>query len=378
MATTVTMRTQKVTIIGGGISGITTALTLQSLGLDYSLLEKKEDLNYDEVGIGLSANIFPILKHLNVFDKVKLEGVFIEKFHFVNMKGKCLKTFTLKKPALSVNRNTFYKILTDKLDWNKVHLNYLNETDNLDNDGIIVDASGIHSEIRRKVYPTIQLRDSKQYLWRGISKIELPEKFKNAYHDYIGSNLRFAIIHTGANSYSWYLITESIHQKYKKDNSKDDVKRLIESCPKEVQKVVSNSNDIFFSKLLDIDPKSRKKHPWHIKDTIMIGDAIHPTTPNMANGACLSIEDGFLLGNLISQNKSNTEIFAQFERNRKTKVNRVVWQSWLFGKMMHWNSSLMAYLVERFIQLTPQFLFNKIYGVVLDEGKLLPTMYKKH
>ena len=372
------MRDQKINIIGGGISGMITAMTLQSLGIDYSLFEKNSELSYEEVGIGLSANVFAILETLNIVDEVKSNGTFIEKMHLLNMKAKCLKTFSLKKPALSLNRNTFYKIISNKLDKEKIQLNHLAQAENFKDNEIVIDSSGMNSKIRKELYPEIQLRDSKQYLWRGISNINLPKKYQNAYHDFIGNNLRFAIIHTGLNFYSWYLITESSQNEYQKDNSREDVQNLIKNCPEEIRNIVSNSNDIFFSKLFDINPRTRKKRLWYDKNTVLIGDAIHPTTPNMANGACLSIEDGFLLGNLLSEDKPISKTYEKFQLERERKINLVVHQSWFFGTLMHWNSSTMTYLVEKAIQLSPQLLFNKIYSAILNEGELLPRMYRQY
>ena len=103
----------------------------------------------------------------------------------------------------------------------------------------------------------------------------------------------------------------------------------------------------------------------------MIGDAIHPTTPNMANGACLAMEDAYLLSNLLDNNSLTLqEIFDTFQKQRTRKVDNVVFQSWWFGKLLHQKSKIIDSFVKWGMAMTPQFLFNKIYSNVLVETKV--------
>ena len=366
------MTAKTINIIGGGIAGISLAITLEQLGVKYQLYEQNQKISYDDVGLGISANIFPILKAWNVFHETELLGGYIKEFHFVNKNMKYLKSFNLKKPALSVRRKPFYEVLESKLNFSNTFLGQQKSFDDLNPSEIVVSADGINSKARKALHPSIPVRDSKQLLWRGISNIQLPKKYRNAYHDFVGKNLRFAIIHTGGNHYSWYLIKELDKSFDGLKTKRDLIDNFLIDYPAVIHEVIDNSDEIFFSKLLDINPQRRKNKYWHKGNHILIGDSIHPTTPNMANGACLSIEDGFILGKLLSQYESQIA-FDLFQKDREKKVNSVVNQSWLFGKSMHWNSQVMTYLTEKIIQLTPQLLFEAIYSNVLKESKLLPT-----
>lgn len=367
---------RSINIIGGGIAGVSLAITLQQLGIPRNLYEKNQDLNYDDVGLGISANIFPILKNWNVFSKTESIGSYIKDFHFINKDLKYLKSFTLKKPALSVRRQEFYKILQEELDDSNIFLGQSKSANDFNKSDIIVSADGINSATRNKLYPLVQIRDSGQLLWRGISKMKLSKRYQNAYHDLVGKNLRFAIIHTGEDYYSWYLIKDLDEGFSDLITKQDLIDNFLTDYPEIIREVITNSNEIFFSKLIDISPRNRRKKSWYKGNHIMIGDSIHPTTPNMANGACLSIEDGFLLGKLLSKYESVKEAFEIFQKDRESKVNKVVSQSWLFGKSMHWNNQIMTLLTEKIIQLTPQFLFEAIYSNVLQESKILLTIDK--
>jgi 2-polyprenyl-6-methoxyphenol hydroxylase-like FAD-dependent oxidoreductase len=88
----------------------------------------------------------------------------------------------------------------------------------------------------------------------------------------------------------------------------------------------------------------------------------------MANGACLAIEDSYYLGHLLGRKSlSNSEAFATFQQMRSKKVDKVVNQSYLLGKLMHQDNKLFNYLIVTGMALTPQFLFNKIYSAILEE-----------
>lgn len=371
------MENRHINIVGGGIAGMTLALTAQQLGLDYSLYEKNNHLGYSDVGLGISANIFPILKHLNVMDSTNNIGARIEKFHFVNKRGKYLGTFPLRHPALSVRRKEFYHIISDKIEKNKIHLNQAVQSSDFDPSDIVVYANGLDAQIRKELYPSLKQRDSKQVLWRGISKIQLPEKYQHAYHDFIGKNLRFAIIHTGSDYYSWYIVRESSDIQTR-EHSKSYLHRLLQGYPEIAHDIIDTTNDIFFSRLIDINPRKRRNLSWYKGNSVLIGDSIHPTTPNMANGACLSMEDGFLLGNLLATSESVEHAYSNFQKSREKKVNQVVNQSWFLGKSMHWNHQTLTWLTEQAIRATPKFVFDKIYSSVTDEGELLPKIYEQH
>lgn len=360
---------RRINIIGGGISGLSLALSLKNNGIDYNLYERNSQIKYENVGLGISANVFPILEKWGILEETKCLGAEIKQLLFVDQYMNCIKSFIIDKPPLSVNRRLFYDLLNSKLDNNKVYLNSLKySTDFLESE-IVISAEGLPSETRKRMHPQIDIRDSNQLLWRGISKIELPEKFKNSYHDFIGNDLRFAIIDLGQNHYSWYII-KSKESIVKVTLDKDVLKEYFKDYHSVIGQVIEQSKEIYFSQIQDINPKERKNLKWFLKNNLMIGDAIHPTTPNMANGACLAIEDSYLLSNLLmDQNKSIETIFIEFQKRRTKKINTVVNQSWWLGKMLHQKSNIMDWVVSVGLKATPKWIFNKIYSNVLHRVK---------
>lgn len=263
----------------------------------------------------------------------------------------------------------FYQILIERLEKQNIYLNCTKTIDDFSQNDIIISADGINSNTRQNFYPNLKLRDSNQVLWRGISEIELDKKFQNAYHDFVGGNLRFAIIHICKNYYSWYIVKEK-NDKDDVSGDKEVLKAYFKGYHPIINRVIDRSSDVYFSELLDINPKKRKNLPWFKDNTLMVGDAIHPTTPNMANGACLAIEDSYLLTSLLGKKELTLqEAFKIVQKKRTKKVDTVVFQSYWLGKLMHQNNKIIDGLIRLGMSLTPRFLFNKIYSNVLKETR---------
>jgi salicylate hydroxylase len=363
-------RNNTVNIIGGGIAGLTTALALKTKGVNYNLFEQCPEITYQDVALGISANILHILKDWNILEETKQLGTEIYDFHLVDNKLKYIKSFKLPKPALSIHRKQFHKLLYSRLDAESIHLNSRKSIDDFSENELIISADGINSKIRQEIYPDLKLRDSNQILFRGISEIVLDEKFKNAYHDFVGENLRFAIIHMGANRYAWYIIKEK-RSFEKLPLDKTVLKSYFKNFHPIVLQVIDSSESIYPAELLDINPKKRKSLEWFSKNTLLIGDAIHPTTPNMANGACLAMEDSYLLGGLLgNENLPLSQIFERFQKRRTSKVDPVVFYSWWFGKIVHQDIKIIDDLVKVGMSLTPKFFFDKIYSNILIETNI--------
>ena len=356
-----------INIIGGGIAGLSTALALETNKVEYNLFEQNSEITYGNVGLGISSNMYHILKEWGILDETIKIGAEIKMFHFVDKKLNYINSFKMDNPPLSVNRKLFYELILEKLDKNKIHLNSnKSKNDFLENE-IVISAEGINSKTRNAIYPKLKIRDSNQILWRGITEIELDEKFKNSYHDFIGSNLRFAIIHTGKNYYSWYMVKEK-KQGEKITLDKNILKSFLKNHHNIVNEIVEKSENVYSAELFDIDPSKRKNLNWFKNNNLMIGDSIHPTTPNMANGACLAMEDSYLLVKLlINKNKSLKEIFEIFQAKRTKKINPIVIQSWWYGKMMHQKSDIVNYFIKTGLKLTPKCIFDKIYSTILIE-----------
>jgi 2-polyprenyl-6-methoxyphenol hydroxylase-like FAD-dependent oxidoreductase len=87
---------------------------------------------------------------------------------------------------------------------------------------------------------------------------------------------------------------------------------------------------------------------------VLLGDAAHPTTPNLGQGANMAIDDALVLARALKQHTRVEDAFVDYERQRVGRTNRIVTTSWRFGRAAGVDSALFTTLREWSIRLTPK------------------------
>lgn len=363
--------TADIEIIGGGIGGLCAALACQQHKLSYRLWEKEEQIGYRRVGLGISRNIFPLLDDWGILEETKALGAEVQRLQFVNRHCKLLRSLSLKAPALSVDREKFTQLLSRQLPKECIRLSSAKEANNFPRSSTLIVAEGIQSPIRHRLYPQLKPRSSHQLLWRGMLQLDLPASFHHTYVDFIGGNRRFAIIHSGGNVYSWYAVEINGGATAHAPVAKPHLLNIFKDYHPVVHRCIENTENIYHEMLQDLDPSQRKQLPWHHENLVFLGDSIHATTPNLANGACLAMEDAWVLVSLLKHFKQDRhKAFALYQALREKKVNSIVRQSWLLGKMMHQSNPLFDTLNLLTTRLMPQWTFEIMYKQVLNNTSI--------
>jgi salicylate hydroxylase/6-hydroxynicotinate 3-monooxygenase len=89
------------------------------------------------------------------------------------------------------------------------------------------------------------------------------------------------------------------------------VRRTLEACP-----------DVHKWALVDRDPLER----WSDGTVTLLGDACHPMTPYMAQGAAMALEDAVVLARLLAGADDRADVadaFRRFEATRTPRTSRV-------------------------------------------------------
>ena len=75
---------------------------------------------------------------------------------------------------------------------------------------------------------------------------------------------------------------------------------------------------------------------WTFGRATLLGDAAHPTTQYMAQGACMAIEDAVTLGEALRVNGNDSaRAFALYQRSRIARTARIVLSSREMGRIYH-------------------------------------------
>jgi 2-polyprenyl-6-methoxyphenol hydroxylase-like FAD-dependent oxidoreductase len=135
-----------------------------------------------------------------------------------------------------------------------------------------------------------------------------------------------------------------------------------------VKELLLNSSNFIRNDLADLGTERRK---WYLDKIVFLGDAIHATTPNLAQGGCQAIEDAYCLSLLMKKsNHDFSEIFPTYQRLREKKVSFIVNTSWRFGKMAQ--NRISSRIAKYFFKYIPNSAIMKL------ETKLNDLSYISH
>ena len=73
--------------------------------------------------------------------------------------------------------------------------------------------------------------------------------------------------------------------------------------------------------------------PWYQGRVVLVGDAVHATTPHLASGACIGIEDAIVLANELSHTREVGIALEAFQNRRWDRCRMVVENSLRMGEL---------------------------------------------
>lgn len=342
-------------IIGGGIGGLTTAIYLEKLGIDYQVFERAESIKAVGAGIWLAPNALQVMDDLGLLEAVQQKGNSINRITLATKNMEPLSDTSQQfvkdefgYTTISIHRGDLQSLLANQIpkeklntgkcfqsykiiDDNKVEVKFTDGSTYLSD--FLIGADGIHSQVRQQLFPKSKTRYSGQTCWRGVTPFNLDNDVQHQGIEMWGDGLRFGISAVSHNKVYWFAVAQDKpKQKDGIEGRKDKLLKLFSDFYPLAGQLIeaTDHNQIFRSDINDLQPL---KH-WSKGPVCLIGDAGHATTPNLGQGGAQAIEDAYCLGQLLNNNIDS--IFKVFENKRKEKVNKIVKQSWQMGQVAHW------------------------------------------
>ncbi|MEC7762065.1 MAG: FAD-dependent oxidoreductase [Pseudomonadota bacterium] len=333
----------KVLVIGGGFSGMVAAISMQRKGMDVDLIEISEDWRREGAGISLGGSTMRLFDQLGLMDDFKRIGAAHAGIHIRGPEDQLFAE--LPTPGLAPGvpgvggamRPAMGKMLSDKVLEAGVNVRLGTTYTDLDIDGgsvtfsdgstetydLIVAADGFWSKTRDRMFPDApKAKYVKQAVWRAV--VERPEHLPTV-SMWMGPKLKAGINHVSA-THSYLFLTEDRAEMTpaKPDTFVPDLKALLKKFPSPtLQKVAEEIGD---HSQIDYRPLENLilPKPWHRGRVVLIGDAVHATTPHLASGALMGMEDGYVLAEELADKATRDEALTAFEDRRYERCRMVV------------------------------------------------------
>lgn len=346
-----------IVIVGAGIGGLTAAASLLKRGHRVRVYEQATELGEVGAGVQLSANATKVMRDIGLESAIEQIAVQPKAFEFRRYdSGELLHRLPLAEshrqqhgaPYFHVYRPDLHRLLVDavrKLDPAAIELNArarsIVESDrsvrvefehgkSVEGE-LLVGADGIKSVIRKHMLDDDKPLFTGQVCWRLAIPIERipaelrpdvvstvwcgPHNHAVMYYINDGSLLNFGGCLEGPwEEESW--IARRPWSELDRDYSgwHPMVRAVIDAADK---------NECYRWALNSRKPVST----WTTERIALIGDAIHPTLPYMAQGAALAIEDAAVLARLLSGGEPLARALKIYEAHRAPRAARVINES---------------------------------------------------
>ncbi len=374
-------------IIGGGIGGMSAALSLARIGVPVTLFEQAPQIGEIGAGLQLGPNAFAALDALGVGEAVRRGSVFTDRMVMMDAVD-CSEVATI--PVGEAFRARFHNpyAVTHRADLHNNIFDAMKANGNIQyhagshvkdvavteheaavtlTDGRVFKASaivgcdGVKSVVREKLIGD-EARVTGHVVYRAVVPVaDMPEDLRwNAPVVWAGPNCH--LVHYPLRSGDQYNLVVTFHSRDKEtwsvtDGSKEEVLSYFQGIHARPRQ------------LLDL-PKSWRRwatadrnpiEHWGEGPVTLLGDAAHPMMQYLAQGACMALEDSVTLGEAVKAcDFDMSAAFRLYERARVARTARVVLSVREMGRIYH------AQGVERLVRnslwkgRTPERFFDAV------------------
>jgi len=138
---------------------------------------------------------------------------------------------------------------------------------------------------------------------------------------------------------------------------KKQAKDLVENWPPELLNIMDSTPDdtIVLTPLMDRWLWPLISPPVSRGRVVLVGDAWHPMTPNLGQGACCALEDAVVLAKKLaatinSDDASIEDAFRSYGKERWRRIFPVTILANLVGSVLQWENPLMCYIRNNIVR----------------------------
>lgn len=356
--------TLPVLVSGGGIGGLAAALALVRQGFQVQVFEQAPEIGEIGAGIQLGPNAFHAFDALGIGDKARGRAVYTDHMVMHDAIDESLvgridtgEAFRARfgNPYAVIHRADIHgSLLEGAVETGRVQFFTNTRIEKIEQDAAgktvtvvdqndkrwtgqaLIGADGGKSVVRAQ-YVNDPPRVTGHVVYRAVvDKADFPEDLRwNAASLWAGPKCH--LVHYPLRGGEQYNVVVTFHSRQQEqwgvtDGSKEEVESYFQGiCPKARQ-------------LIEL-PKSWKRwatadrepiDTWVFGRVTILGDAAHPTTQYMAQGACMALEDAVTLGEALRVHGNDWDAaLPLYQRSRVTRTARIVLSGREMGRLYH-------------------------------------------
>ena len=351
-----------VIVAGGGIGGLAAALALVRQGFQVTVLEQAPEIGEIGAGIQLGPNAFHAFDALGVGDKARGRAVYTDYMvmHDALDESQVGKIETgeafrqrFGNPYAVIHRvDVHLSLLEGAQETGKVEFHTSTRIVKVEQEGetvtaidqngkrwvgqALIGADGGKSVVRQQ-YVNDPPRVTGHVVYRAVvDKKDFPENLQwNAASLWAGPKCH--LVHYPLRGGEQYNVVVTFHSRQQEewgvtDGSKEEVESYFQGISPKARQLIELPKTWKRWATADREPIGT----WVFGRATILGDAAHPTTQYMAQGACMAMEDAVTLGEALRVNHNDwTKALALYERSRVARTARIVLSGREMGRLYH-------------------------------------------
>jgi 2-polyprenyl-6-methoxyphenol hydroxylase-like FAD-dependent oxidoreductase len=364
-------------VVGAGIGGLTAALGLHAADVDVTVLERSTSLEPAGAGLTLQPNALLALDVLGLAGQVIPLGQQLVTAEVRDQRGRTLLGLSpeagntllaeVGAPVLGIHRATLQDVLVREVGHDRIRLatevvGYTDEgstvvlADGTElNADIVIGADGLNSRLRAQLLDDGPPRYAGYFCWRGVGPLGT---FRHDWGgEYWGPGRRFGGCGIDGDRLYWFVVANGPAGGADSDGAYRAALAAVADFPPEVREAVAATapESVFRTDIADRDPAES----WGEGHLTLLGDAAHPMTPNLGQGACQAIEDAAVLAGSVWRTGACPAALREYERRRRGRADSTVLAARRLGEIAQWSRPAAVVARDAIARAAPASLLRR-------------------